>query len=193
MAHIRVEGGQQLIDDPVAIGEFLAPFGIQHDRWELNDGPDPGAPAEEILAAYAPQIDRLKRAGGYVTADVIDVTPSTPNLDTLLNRFNKEHTHSEDEVRFIVRGRGVFHIHPDNGPVFSIETEAGDMINVPAGTKHWFDLCSERNIRAIRLFRDTSGWSPAYTQSDMHEKYIPVCWGPAFLAPQKPFEPSVRI
>lgn len=194
MAHIRIQDEQQRIDDPGEIARFLARFGIQYERWELIDGPDAGAPAAEILAAFASQIDRLKTERGYATADVIDVTPDTPNLDALLNRFNKEHTHSDDEVRYIVRGRGVFHIHPDNGPVFSIETEAGDMINVPAGTKHWFDLCAERNIRAIRLFRDASGWSPSYTESDLHEKYMPVCWGPAYIPPQRPtFEPSVRI
>ena len=41
----------------------------------------------------------------------------------------------------------------------------GDLIRVPRGTHHWFDLCSERNIRAIRLFQDVSGWTPQYTDT----------------------------
>ncbi|MFN9915503.1 MAG: acireductone dioxygenase, partial [Pirellulaceae bacterium] len=48
-----------------------------------------------------------------MTADVINVHRETPGLDAMLARFNQEHTHSEDEVRFTVSGRGVFHLHPD--------------------------------------------------------------------------------
>ena len=81
----------------------------------------------------------------------------------MLNKFNAEHWHDEDEVRFIVEGRGLFHIHPPDGPVFAIEVEAGDLIRVPRGTHHWFDLCADRRIRAIRLFQDPSGWTPHYT------------------------------
>ena len=64
------------------------------------------APAEELLAAYKAKIDELKARGGYVTADVIDVFPDTPDLDAMLNKFNSEHWHDEDEVRFIIEGRG---------------------------------------------------------------------------------------
>lgn len=123
----------------------------------------------------------MKEAGGYVTADVIDVTPATPGLDAMIAKFNKEHRHSEDEVRFIVKGRGVFHIHPDDERVFSIQLDAGDWINVPRGTRHWFDLCEDRTIRAIRLFQDKSGWTPHYVEQGVHADYLPVCWGPAFV------------
>ena len=90
------------------------------------------------------------------------MTAQTPNLDTMLAKFSVEHWHDEDEVRFIVRGRGLFHIHPrDNGPVIAIECEAGDLIRVPRGTWHWFDLCGDRHIRAIRLFQDKAGLDAA--------------------------------
>ena len=121
--------------------------------------------------------------GGYVTADVINVNPETPNLETLLDRFRSEHTHSEDEVRFILKGRGLFHIHPPSGPVFAIQVEAGDLINVPKGTQHWFDLCGEKTIRAIRLFQDKSGWTPQYIEGSFHGNYQPLCSGrPTFPA-----------
>ncbi|MEN0111372.1 MAG: cupin domain-containing protein, partial [Planctomycetota bacterium] len=114
--------------------------------------------------------------------DVINVSPDTPNLDAMLAKFDKEHTHSEDEVRFTVRGHGVFWIHPANGdPVFAIEVGPGDLINVPEGTKHWFHLCDDRTIRCIRLFQDTSGWTPEYTGDGAHADHPPVCWGPAFV------------
>ena len=94
---------------------------------------------------------------------------------------HKRHKFTADEVRFIVEGSGVFHIHGDDGTVFSVEVLAGDLINVPRCTKHWFDLCEERRIRAIRLFQDESGWTPLYTGDAVAGKYLPVCFGPAFV------------
>ena len=111
--------------------------------------------------------------------------PDTPNLDAMLAQFSREHWHDEDEVRFIIEGRGLFHIHPREGPVFALEVEAGDLIRVPRGTWHWFDLCADRRIRAIRLFQDPSGWTPHYTDSGVDKRFQPVCFGPAHLAAER--------
>jgi 1,2-dihydroxy-3-keto-5-methylthiopentene dioxygenase len=110
----------------------------------------------------------------------------------MLDRFNKEHTHAEDEVRFIVEGRGLFHVHPQHGSIFAIEVAAGDLINVPAGTKHWFDLCSDRRIRAIRLFKEQSGWTPQYTESGVASAYEPLCFGPSYV-PRQGSVPSISV
>jgi 1,2-dihydroxy-3-keto-5-methylthiopentene dioxygenase len=112
---------------------------------------------------------------------VINVKPTTPGIDAMLARFNKEHWHDEDEVRFIVHGRGLFHIHPTDGTVFSLEMTKGDMIRVPRGTHHWFDLCMDKTIRAIRLFQDPSGWAPHYTETGEDAKFQPLCFGPAYI------------
>jgi 1,2-dihydroxy-3-keto-5-methylthiopentene dioxygenase len=182
MAIVTVPAENRRITDPAEIKAFLNSQGLHYEIWPLEDRVDPAAPAEKILAAYAPEIDDLKRRGGFVTADVIDVYPDTPNLDAMLAKFSKEHTHTEDEVRFILQGRGVFHINPGARPVFAIEVWAGDLISVPLGTRHWFDLCSDRRIRAIRLFQDTSGWTPHYLDEPVHGRYEPLCLGPAWVA-----------
>jgi 1,2-dihydroxy-3-keto-5-methylthiopentene dioxygenase len=183
MAIVTVPAQARRITDAAEIKSFLAENGLAYDTWPLEDRVDPAAPAETILAAYAEEIDDLKRRGGFVTADVVDVYPDTPNLETMLNKFNKEHTHTEDEVRFILQGRGVFHINPVSKPVFGIEVWAGDMISVPMGTRHWFDLCTDKRIRAIRLFQDTSGWTPHYLEDGVHAGYEPLCFGPAWIRP----------
>jgi 1,2-dihydroxy-3-keto-5-methylthiopentene dioxygenase len=139
------------------------------------------APSEAILEAYKPEIDKLKAQGGYVTADVVDVKPDTANLEAMLAKFRREHWHDEDEVRFILEGRGIFFIHPREGSVFAIEVGPGDLIRVPRGTWHWFDLCAERRIRAIRLFQDPAGWTPRYTESGVDAGFEPVCLGPAYV------------
>ncbi len=182
MAIVTVPAEARRITDPLEVKQFLNDHGLHYEVWPLEDRVDPGAPAEAILAAYAPEIDELKARGGFVTADVIDVRPDTPNLDTMLHKFNKEHTHSEDEVRFILQGSGVFHINPGDRPVFGIEVHAGDLISVPLGTRHWFDLCGDRRIRAIRLFQDTSGWTPTYVADGVHAGYEPLCLGPTWMA-----------
>jgi 1,2-dihydroxy-3-keto-5-methylthiopentene dioxygenase len=181
MAVVRFPDEGRTVTDEAAVRETLARVGIDYERWQPSHPVPDGAPAEAVLAAYASEIDRLKKSGGYVTADVIDVSPQTPNLDAMLAKFRKEHWHDEDEVRFILRGRGVFHIHPKDAPVMAIEVVPGDLLRVPRGTHHWFDLCSERDIRAIRLFQDASGWTPRYTDTGVDGRYEPVCLGPSYI------------
>lgn len=181
MAHVKIPSENRTISEEAEIQVFLAGYGIDFERAEPRAAVPEGAPADEVLAAYQDKIDELKTRGGYVTADVIDVFPDTPNLDAMLNKFSSEHWHDEDEVRFIVEGRGLFHIHPKNAPVFAIEVVPGDLIRVPRGTHHWFDLCADRRIRAIRLFQDPSGWTPHYTESGVDSDFQPVCFGPSYF------------
>lgn len=181
MALVRIPDEDRSIDNVADVTAFLATMDIEYERAVPDVALAPGAPAAEVLSAYRTKIEELNAKGGYVTADVIDVFPDTPNLDAMLNKFSREHWHDEDEVRFIIEGRGLFHIHPPKGPVFAIEVEAGDLIRVPRGTHHWFDLCSNRRIRAIRLFQDQSGWTPHYTQSGVDARFQPLCFGPAYF------------
>ena len=181
MALVTISAPQATLRDRAEVTAFLAGHGIEYERWTPDHPVPADASSDALLAAYAREIDTLKRRGGYVTADVIDVRPDTPNLDLMLAKFSREHWHDEDEVRFIIEGRGVFHIHPPQGPVLALEVAAGDLIRVPRGTWHWFDLCGDKRIRAIRLFQDPSGWAPRYTDSGVDAGYEPVCWGPSYI------------
>ena len=181
MAVVSVPSNAKVIRDTGEITEYLSNIGIDYELWENVKEVSADASDSEILEVYADEIERLKTSGGYVTADVINVVPTTPGLDEMLDRFNKEHWHDEDEVRFIVKGHGLFHIAPKGGDVVSIEMEAGDLIRVPRGTLHWFDLCGDRTVRAIRLFQDVSGWTPHYTGSGVDAWYEPVCFGVSYI------------
>ena len=186
MATVRIPDENSTLTDQDEVTRYLATLGIEYERWADCERVPQGAAPEQVLDAYAQEIERLKATGGYVTADVIDVTAETPNLEAMLDKFRTEHWHDEDVVRFIVRGRGLFHIHPkEGGPVFAIEVEAGDLIRVPRGTWHWFDLCGDRDIRSIRLFQDKSGWTPHYTESGADKGYQPLCMGPAYIPVRK--------
>ena len=193
MASVRIPELGQTIDGEAPVAAFLASQGIDYERVAERPGAPADAPADVILSAYADKIDALKARGGYIVADVIDVSAETPGLDAMLKRFSSEHWHDEDEVRLIAEGRGVFHIHPENGPVFALEVEAGDLIRVPRGTHHWFDLCGDRRIRAIRLFQDKSGWTPHYTESGVDSQFQPLCFGPTYLPPTTRIDPGISV
>jgi 1,2-dihydroxy-3-keto-5-methylthiopentene dioxygenase len=186
MAIVTIPDENRTLEDPSSVTEYLSSIGIEYERWDTGRPVAANAPAEQVLAAYSEEIERLKERGGYVTADVIDVNPNTPGLDAMLAKFNREHWHDEDEVRFILKGRGLFHIRPRAGQVVSIEVEAGDLIRVPRGTWHWFNLCESREIRAIRLFQDPAGWTPNYTDSGVDSNYQPVCFGASYFPARNP-------
>jgi 1,2-dihydroxy-3-keto-5-methylthiopentene dioxygenase len=181
MAVVRIPNQNKIFTEYEEAKAFLKSINIDYEIWNSELELSENASQAEILAAYSQEIEQLKEQGGYVSADVIDINSNTPNLDTMLNKFNKEHLHDEDEVRFCIAGSGLFHIHPENGPVVAIEMGAGDLIRVPKGTHHWFDLCGDRRIKCIRLFQDTAGWAPHYTDSGVDKEYMPVCMGPAFI------------
>jgi 1,2-dihydroxy-3-keto-5-methylthiopentene dioxygenase len=189
MAVLRFPEIDQRVENESAIRVELAALGVDYERWSLDRvGAD--ASADDVLKAYASEIDEMKTRGGYVTADVIDVNPATPNLDAMLAKFDKEHTHSEDEVRFILAGRGIFFLNIQ-GKVASVEVGPGDMLRVPKGTTHWFTLCEDRRIRAIRWFQQTAGWTPQYTESGVDRNYQPLCFGPAYLGSR--VETGIRL
>ena len=184
MAVVEVPKKDIRLTETTEIATFLAGIGIDYERWGNIAELGPDTSDEEILAFYSDEIEELKAKGGYVTADVINVTPETPGLDAMLAKFDKEHWHDEDEVRFIVKGHGLFHIAPEGGDVVSIEMEAGDLIRVPRGTRHWFNLCGDRTVRAIRLFQDVSGWTPHYTNSRVDAGFEPLCFGVSHIPPR---------
>lgn len=188
MAILTIPDENRALQDYDKVRDFLAGINIVYEHWEPVADLQHDASYDEILSAYSKQINELKRRGGYVTADVITVNKDTPGLDVMLAKFNIEHRHDEDEVRYILSGRGLFHIHlqqqQQRDQVVAVEVEAGDLICIPRNTLHWFDLCGDRKIRAIRLFQDVSGWTPYYTHSAIDRKYEPVCWGPRYIQSQ---------
>lgn len=156
--------------DAEAIRQRLTAIGVRFERWQadraLSDEPD----AEEVLAAYQHEINKLVAEKGYQSWDVISMRADNPQKEALRGKFLSEHTHGEDEVRFFVEGAGLFCLHVE-GQIFQILCEKNDLLSVPAGTPHWFDMGSSPNFTAIRLFDNPEGWIAHFTGDDIATAY----------------------
>lgn len=152
------------------IARELGQVGVRFEQWEANAHIAPGASQEDVVAAYRDDIDRLMREEGYQSVDVISLAPDHPDRATLRKKFLSEHTHSEDEVRFFVAGSGQFTLHVA-GKVYDVLCEAGDLIGVPDGTPHWFDMSESPYFVAIRLFTNKDGWVANFTGTDIAERF----------------------
>lgn len=165
------------LTDNAAIRAYLNGRGILFEQWEANCEFSNDATQEEILAGYEHALKPYMAAHGYQTADVISVHPETPGLPEIRAKFLREHTHTEDEVRFFVDGQGYFWFNLEQNsrgesePVFCVKCVSGDLLSVPANVKHWFDLGPVAFVKTIRVFTDASGWTPHYTDSGVDARF----------------------
>jgi 1,2-dihydroxy-3-keto-5-methylthiopentene dioxygenase len=154
--------------DGSEITAHLAAHGVLFERWALQDGPDP-------LVAYQEPIATLGDAG-YTTVDVAQLHPAADDPEwatkaaAARSKFLDEHTHADDEVRFFVSGRGAFYLRFDP-EVDVVVCEAGDMISVPAGTRHWFDMGTAPDFAAVRFFRIADGWVGEFTGDPIAKRF----------------------
>ena len=127
-------------------GETLVAEGILH--WHL--------PVDE--AAYTAPLNEIRKARGYVEMDQIHLDPATPNLGALCDKFYAEHHHTDEEIRFVIAGSGIFDLRDEDDAWMRVHLGPGDMIIVPADKHHRFTLDDARTITCKRLFQDTNGW-----------------------------------
>jgi 1,2-dihydroxy-3-keto-5-methylthiopentene dioxygenase len=157
-------------EDPDAIRAALAPLGVRFERWDLPTTLTPDDSADAILEAFRPHLDALMGENGAGSADVMKLNGAGETYPMIRRKFIDEHTHTEDEVRFFVHGSGNFVLHVA-GQVFDAHCTAGDLISVPAGVKHWFDAGEQPFFTVLRVFTDTTGWTPHYTGERISELF----------------------
>jgi 1,2-dihydroxy-3-keto-5-methylthiopentene dioxygenase len=167
MAEIRIRNTGETITGEENVREFLNGQGVLYEHWDTSKLPEhlrdkyvlSDEEKNEILQAYDPEIRDLAARRGYQTWDVVALSDATPNLEDLLKKFEQVHTHTEDEVRAIVAGEGIFVIKgkPETG-YFDVKLNAGDVISVPEGNPHFFTLTDIRRVVAVRLFIEPAGW-----------------------------------
>ena len=173
MAKLVFRSSGKVIDNNEEIKEFLSKYGVIFDRWgverlpkELKESYELTEDQEKaIINAYKEELEKLKKEKGYITEDIVILSDKTPNLEKLLEKFKREHHHTDDEVRFVVDGSGIFPIKI-NDEIVEVYVEAGDLIVVPAGARHWFELDENRKIKCIRVFKTPAGWEAIYNEKE---------------------------
>ncbi|MET0308429.1 MAG: cupin domain-containing protein [Sphingomonas sp.] len=174
MTQLRIyaeEGGAPLVDtsDAAEIAGALQPLGVRFEQWPSRAIPA-DADQDAVLAAFAPEVERLKAENGYLSVDVIRMVPDHPEKGALRTKFLSEHRHVEDEVRFFVEGEGLFTLRGED-KVYAVLCTEGDLISVPAGTRHWFDMGPSPRFTAIRLFTNADGWIANFTGDAIADRF----------------------
>lgn len=172
MAILQLENGTTYTNYS-DIERELAPLGIHLNHWSINPELQPllaqdhltEEEKQQVLTALEHHFEHLRDTAGYQSRDLIVLHPAIPNFDGLVAKFNQTHTHTEDEVRYILDGDGIFGFVYSDGTQVELTVQPQEYINVPAGTEHWFYLTSARRIKAVRYFVTTEGWTPNYTNT----------------------------
>ncbi|MBC3303167.1 acireductone dioxygenase [Pseudomonas sp. SWRI18] len=147
------------------IAATLAEHGVRFERWQ--PGPiEQGASDAELIAAYQAQIDAL----GYSCVEVLRVTGDPTQQAELRSSFLDERRYNEDDVRLFIAGQGLFALHIDDY-VYAVRCEKNDLLVIPAGTAHWFDMGEHPHFVALRLFDSAQGWVPAFTGDDIARRF----------------------
>lgn len=149
-------------EDRDLIRAEMAARGIGFGQWALPPQLTPSSATEDILAEFASHIGELTATGGYRHVDVARIhsngdPASIAMAEAARAKFLDEHRHAEDEVRFFVAGSGCFYLHLGE-EVCALVCTAGDLVSVPAGTAHWFDMGASPEFIAIRFFQEADGW-----------------------------------
>lgn len=172
MTSLYLPNNKTTTEDFSEIKEYLRGHGVHFERWNASFDLSDDDTQETILKAYEHELKPFMQKNGFQSADVINVHPKTENIEAIRQKFLKEHTHSEDEVRFFVDGEGKFWFNFEND-VACLTCVKGDFLAVPKGYKHWFDLAPKYHVKAIRIFSNMEGWVANYTNSGVDEKYNP--------------------
>ncbi|WHY74134.1 1,2-dihydroxy-3-keto-5-methylthiopentene dioxygenase [Fictibacillus enclensis] len=178
MAQLRFHDNNERVEELDKVSGYLESQGVIYENWDIAKLPShlienyslSDEEKAEVIQVFRSEIDELSKRRGYVTEDVISLSPDTPNLDELLKNFLAEHHHSDDEVRFIVSGHGIFAIEGPEGRFFDVELEPGDLISVPENYRHYFTLMDDRKVVAVRIFKAKEGWVPIYDKEGIPAK-----------------------
>lgn len=158
------------LTDIDAIATELHGVGVRIERWKANKPLTGDMSNDDIIAAYRESVDRLMNEYGFKSCDVVALNPDHPQKAEFRKKFLDEHIHTDFEVRFFVDGKGLFYLHP-NDKVYCLMCEKGDLISVPANTKHWFDMGENPNFKCIRLFTTPEGWVAQFTGNPIAKSF----------------------
>lgn len=148
----------------------LAEVGVHLQRWQAATAIAPDASDEALIAAYQPRIEGLMSECGHAAVQVLRLSGEHPGQDGTRLQMLEEYVQAEDEVRLFVAGSGQFTLHVGER-LYAVLCEKGDLIRIPAGTRHWFDKGENPYLVAIRLLGTAEGSVAQATGDDIASRF----------------------
>ncbi|MFT7518020.1 MAG: 1,2-dihydroxy-3-keto-5-methylthiopentene dioxygenase [Kiritimatiellia bacterium] len=174
MAKLFLEDGS-VVTDFDTVAATLRTIGYNLQTWSVGDDEALAAllqkdalsteEKEQVLDTLDHYFQTLKTDKGYAARDLVVLHPAIPGLDEKLKTFATPHTHTDDEVRYVIDGDGVFGLVLSDGEQAEIMVERQEYLSVPANAEHWFRLSSSKRIKCIRYFAENPVWQADFTET----------------------------
>jgi 1,2-dihydroxy-3-keto-5-methylthiopentene dioxygenase len=167
------------------LAEPDAPEAARIEAWYMDDGDDdqrlphrrtPNEPCSAATLRHLgvlcwhldadaypndPKLAAIRKVRNYSYEDLITVSPDTlPGYEDKIKMFYQEHIHTDEEIRYVLDGRGYFDVRDMQDRWIRIACCKGDMIILPAGIYHRFTLDENNYAKALRLFVGEPVWTP---------------------------------
>jgi 1,2-dihydroxy-3-keto-5-methylthiopentene dioxygenase len=168
-----VDAPQQVLletADPEVITTELSVRGIRFERYQSRVPVDATAADAQVIDSYWADLERLRDECGQPNLVVERIQPheGTPELR---GKFLNEHYHEENEIWLFADGRACFYLHLAD-QICIIICEAGDLLLIPAATRHWFDMGPQPEFCAIRLYlQPDSSFQAEFTGDPIPDRF----------------------
>lgn len=150
------------------IASTLAAVSIDYRQLELPAALRPGCEQADFDAAYGLWLQALMGEQGYVRQELFNLQRNHPQKLELRARHLDEQVQGSASAWLFVGGFAQLSIHLQ-GYVYLLQGERGDLLSLPAGTRHWFDLGEEPHALVLRLSADDE--APVLTGEEIASRF----------------------
>lgn len=147
----------------------LAEVGVRFAHWPAVVKLPVDSCAEVLLTAYQAQITQLMNETGLSVVDVVSFS-AHPQKTELRAALLHERSHGAEQVYWCVAGRGLWALHVGE-LVFEVLSERGDLIGLPAGSKHWLDVGEQADFVAVHLCTSSDALLAQVTGDAISERF----------------------
>lgn len=138
------------------ISATLAVVGVAFERWPVVTPVQPGSSRAQVLDALGPQLDELMSARGFAAFELLSLDTAQSYQEQAPAAALQEQRNVEPEAHWFVAGRGLLNLHVGDY-VYAVLCEKGDLISLPAGTRHWLDTGDFPRLAALCLRKGAVG------------------------------------
>ena len=120
-------------------------------------------------------LNKICKDRGYKNNDEKEIGSHLSNYSDMIKIFSTEHIHSDEEIRYVLKGSGYFDVRNKDDQWVRIQVTKGDLIILPEGIYHRYVSDETNYIHVMRIFTEEPKWTPINRPCDNHEsrkKYI---------------------